>query len=248
MALKRTSDKTLKNQSPLAPTERARADRPSILERIEGRSKRFWKNARALPTARRARKLAKGYRIAGRWRRIYFYHIRKTGGTSLCRSFVGLASDDPRGAMEALSRRGGRLILSDKVYVGWNERLIEQGHYFCAWSHRPAHALALAPETFTVTCLRDPVARIISDYRNSLAQAQVKRTRSFERKYGHRLSSLAEYVRNSPKKDLLRQIYMFSASLSVDEAVKRIASCSHWFFIDQFDEGLEALSAKWPAL
>ena len=101
---------------------------------------RWWRDraaewARSLPDAARARQLASSYRIDGRYRRIYFWHIRKTGGISLSSAMLGVACDDGAEGLRELARQHGRLVLDDKVFVAWNVYLIEQGHYFYAFSH-----------------------------------------------------------------------------------------------------------------
>ena len=94
--------------------------------------------------------------------RIYHHHVRKTAGTSLDSSFWALGGPD----LELLSKQevhaatepgeGGRR------FVRHDPKLIARGDYFYASSHEPAHHLEIPPNTFTITILRDPAARVIS--------------------------------------------------------------------------------------
>ena len=214
----------------------------SITEAISVRLKRCSQRVRSIPDNSRCKQLSDQYRIAGDYRRIYFYHIRKTAGTSLCAAFFRLAAPNGEEAMSVLAKRGGRIVLDDKVYVGWNRYLIERGEYFFGFSHFPAHRLRLPNETYTVTCLRDPVRRIISHYKN---------TKYYEKHHPDQkelqrldVSSLSNFVATMPKKDLLRQIYMFSKTYTVSEAADRIASCSYYFFTEEYAESLKQLAQR----
>lgn len=213
-----------------------------ITEALTSRLRRYGQHIRSIPDNARCKSLSQNYRFADDYRRIYFYHIRKTAGTSLCAAFFRLAAPDGEEAMSILAQRGGRIVLGDKVYVGWNRYLIERGEYFFGFSHFPAHRLHIPPATFTVTCLRDPIRRIISYFKN---------TKYYEKHYPDQkdllrldVSSLSNFVASLPKKDLLRQLYMFSKTFSVTEAADRISSCSYYFFTEEYGDSLNALAGK----
>lgn len=93
--------------------------------------------------------------------RIYHFHVRKTGGSSVDAAFYAL------GGLEGLSvhRAAGGVVGNGLKFVGSSKPIIEQGDYFYGTSHFPAWWLDLPPETFTLTILRDPVSRVISYYR-----------------------------------------------------------------------------------
>jgi hypothetical protein len=100
------------------------------------------------------------------WDRIYNYHIRKTGGTSLNHMLLGSDGEDPEENYKKLvSSPGNHLIEKGRGFVGWNKKSIEKGNYFCGFSHEPFYQLRLPPRTFTLTCFRDPFERIFSHYR-----------------------------------------------------------------------------------
>jgi hypothetical protein len=97
--------------------------------------------------------------------RIYHYHVRKTAGTSLDSSFWALGG----AAVEAASRREETEAVEPdephRRFVRHDAELIARGDYFYASSHLPLHQVKVPAETFTVTILRDPAARVISYYR-----------------------------------------------------------------------------------
>jgi hypothetical protein len=90
--------------------------------------------------------------------RIYHFHVRKSAGTSMNAAFWSLGGLS--GAEDWKEREGEGLR-----YVRHDAGLIEKGEYFFACSHIPAHVLRLPPDTFSLTILRDPAARVISYYR-----------------------------------------------------------------------------------
>jgi hypothetical protein len=198
-----------------------------------------------LPANLRSWQLSRAYHI-GDCKRIYLYHIRKTGGTSVTQMLLALGGEDGRDVYARMTHSPNyRTISADKVYVGWNKQLIEQGHYFYAFSHIPAHELSLPPETFTVTSLRDPVERVISLYKMLIEYRDTGKPHPAMRKQGQWLGdSFAEFLSRIPKEHLLRQVYMFSQSYSPDEAFERVAQCSLFFFLEDFARGAQALAAK----
>ena len=104
------------------------------------------------------------YDIAG-YKRIYYFHVRKAGGTSLINMFLSLSGQDSTELLDGLRRTADhRILINGKIYTGWNARYIAGGHYYFEFSHIPFHKLRLPESTFTVTCFRDPVKRVVSHY------------------------------------------------------------------------------------
>lgn len=181
------------------------------------------------------------------YRRIYHYHIRKTGGTSLNAAFWNLANLDLRSFRDrtAISAHG-------LTFVRHELNLIERGQYFYAHSHRPAHMLSLPPETFTITILRDPLARLISYYKYLLWAVTDASARENEpdlaaiiRNEGYLVGrSFDEFLVNIPKPHLCRQLFMFSKNYDVDEALTRISRCSFVGFTERFGSTILQLSTR----
>lgn len=187
--------------------------------------------------------MAQNYHFPGGYRRVYFYHIRKTGGTSLNHMFLGLARADGRKAYQQMGAKKQRLIMDGKIYVGWKQRLIEEGNYYYAFSHIPAHELTLPPQTYTFTCLRDPVKRVISHYRMLLDhQASANPHPSFEIEKNWLGADLLETVEKMPREHLLCQLYMFSKNLDVEEALAGLRRCNRVVFTEALAEGAQQLN------
>lgn len=175
--------------------------------------------------------------------RIYFYHIRKAGGTSLVYSFLSLLGDP-----NYLYRRLNRDIcinVDGKVVVGWNTPIIEKGKFFFSFSHAPYHSFSLPEDTFTMSCFRDPMQRVISHYK-MLYSAQndpdyIKRF-LLDQEMNWLGSNFEDFLSRVPKEHLLRQLYMFSKTFDVDEAYENIANCSFYWFVENYNDGLQQLA------
>lgn len=204
---------------------------------------RVWRKLKSPLDEVRFRAMTAQYDFGGH-KRIYHVHIRKTGGTSLNQSFLKISGEDSASLYARLAQIH-RVISDDKVYVAWNVRYINQGNYFYAFSHVPLHALKLPEGTFTVTCFRDPVRRVISLY-NMLMDYQVNKIAhpgmSVQGKWLG--SSFDDFLRNIPKEELCNQLYMFSAQYDIEEALERVQGLSHYMFTEDFAQGVEKLNEK----
>jgi hypothetical protein len=179
------------------------------------------------------------------YKRIYFYHILKTGGTSINHMFLSLAADHPQQAYRQLYQRGDhRILIKGNIYVGWNRRLINRGNYLYAFSHHPAYNLYLPPNTFTFTCLRDPVKRVISHYKMLIEYQSKGMKHLLGDKETWLGNSFSDFIIRMPKEKLLHQLYMFSPEYCVDDAVERIIRCHHICFTDDFERSIRDLGKK----
>ena len=228
-----------------------------MLKRLLIEAKHRLPHPGVLVEASKCRALVKNYRLGDGYKRIYHYHIRKTGGTSLNQMFLALSGQPGQSLYNRLHEvRPGlfgrrtcapdyRLVVDNKVYVGWNKRLIEQGFYFYAFSHLPAHKLRLPERTFTVTCLREPVSRVLSLYNMLLFYRDNDVSHPGMVEQGPWLGrGFCDFLSRVPREHLLCQLYMFSNSYSADEAFDGILSCSHFFFTEDFSQGVKSLSEK----
>lgn len=94
--------------------------------------------------------------------RIYHFHIRKTAGTSLDSAFLALGDPD-LGTIAERAKFDENLVERNGLrFVHHDLALIAEGDYFFASSHQPIFQVSLPADTFTLTILRDPVARAVS--------------------------------------------------------------------------------------
>jgi hypothetical protein len=192
------------------------------------------------------RRAVRAQELPDGWKRIYCYHIRKTGGTSLNRGFMALGGEDPRVVHERMSASvDHRAISGGYAFAAFDRKRLSQGRYFYGWAHRPAHKQILPPKTFTITILRDPVERVRSYYDYLVVgddPTMSERVSEEERELAS--GGFDAFLHRLPEHDLLRQLYMFSASFDVAEAVDRIAECSHVHFVEDNAAGVVALGRR----
>jgi hypothetical protein len=98
----------------------------------------------------------------GKPERIYHFHIRKTGGSSLDSAFLALGGSE-LGTIAERAKFDENLVEGNGLkFVQHDIDRIAAGDYFFASSHEPIFRLRIPPGTFTLTILRDPVARAVS--------------------------------------------------------------------------------------
>ncbi len=175
---------------------------------------------------------------------IYFVHIRKTGGSSLNHMFLSLGNA-PSLPLYRLLARQYKIQSGDRIFVGWNKALINQGKYFYGFSHHPLHTLRLPPRTFTFTVLRDPVRRVISLY-NMLMRIKTQNIpHEGMKEQAHWLGdTFDDFLDRAPLTEIANQLYMFSPVMHVDEALDRVLGLSYYFFTESFNAGVARLNEK----
>jgi hypothetical protein len=178
--------------------------------------------------------------------RVYLYHVRKTGGTSLSRSFLSLGGEDPATVERRISASFLRRTASGTyVFAGGLRRSLESGRYFFGWSHIAAYQLRLPPDTFTLSVLRDPVQRALSYYNYLVAgddATVVFAVKDEERRLA--AGGFHAFLDRVPKQDLLCQLFMFSSGFNVDEALGRLTQCSLVLANERLNEGLSELNSR----
>lgn len=179
-------------------------------------------------------------------RRIYLFHVRKTAGTSLVRSFLALGGEDPGTVERRISNSRLSRTRSGKYLFTCGRGTIQQGDYFFGWSHMAGHRLRLPSRTFTIALLRDPVERVISYYRylvaGDAAEDMAWRVQDDERALAG--SSFADFLTNVPDELLLNQLYMFSRKFDVSEASEKVLACSALMMTETYKSDLHNLASK----
>lgn len=193
---------------------------------------------------KRIDKLVSNYNING-YKRIYHIHNRKSGGTSINHMFLSLFDDNTRGSYSKLNTPPFRIIVKDRVFTGWDPALINEGRYFYAFSHVPFHKLDLPENTFTFTCFRDPVKRIVSLYRMLYNyKDRDKKPPGQEEQQKWMGNDFGDFIVNISEEERQAQLYMFSENFDVEEAYQNVLKCSHFFFTENFNDGIKELNQK----
>jgi hypothetical protein len=178
--------------------------------------------------------------------RIYLHHVRKTGGTSLVRSFLGLGGEDPLAVERRIADSYfSRTQSNGLVFVSGHKELVNRGHYFFAFSHNPAHEIHLPDRTFTITVLRDPLQRVLSYYKYLKAgDGPDIAIRVGERERQMAADGLDSFLKRVPKQQFLRQLYTFSPTYDVGEAEAAIRRCSVVISSERHSDGVQSLATK----
>ena len=183
----------------------------------------------------------------GAYKRVYHVHIRKCGGTSINSSFWQLG-----GLNLGKIKREPIAIAKEWVFVRNNLTLIEQGNYHFGNSHIPFWNLKLPKDTFTFCMLRDPYQRLCSLYKYYLWIANGNRSEvrkhepyfdSLIKKIPKMGANFSEFLDNLPEKHLQNQLYMFSETMNLEEAVKSVNTLDRVYFQAYFSDGIEDLSS-----
>ena len=192
------------------------------------------------------RRLAAANRLPDGSRRVYCHHIRKTAGTSLFLSFLALGGEDPMDVWRRINAaRLPRTISGPYAFASVHRMLLSEGAYLFGRAHRPVVEQPLPPRTFTVTVLRDPVARVHSYFDYLVAGDSPDmpgQVADWERRQA--VDGFDAFLERAPTRGLLTQLSTFSDRLDVAEAVDRIAACSTVFFTEDFTGGLERVARR----
>ena len=193
---------------------------------------------------KRAKNLVKEQRITGGYQRIYHFHIRKTGGTSINFAFFALNGEKKgRLGYDNLSKNrfNYRSIIDRNVYVGWDRYLLQTGDYFYGFSHLPTHAITIPVNTYCFTILRDPISRIISHYKMLRYYSENSINLNLLRSEPWYNSDIINFIENMPTDHLLRQLFMFSKDYDINEAIANLSKLNRVMFTESFDEGCQGL-------
>lgn len=183
--------------------------------------------------------------VFNKQRPIYHVHIRKTAGTTINQAFLSNTAEDASQLMKRLGQKNNhQIIIGERVFVGWNRRLIEKGQYSFAFSHTPLHQLKLPENAYTFTCFRDPVNRVISHYNMLRGYQEYNIPHAWMKAEDPWLgNSFDDFLSRIPREHLLNQLYMFSPSFDVEEALANIQKLDHILYTEQIVQGLKELES-----
>ncbi len=178
--------------------------------------------------------------------RIYHFHIRKTGGTSLNEMFYSLNSNDPSDVSETIRQSKSKIILlNGNKYVGANMEELRKSDYFYGFSHFPVHMYKPDINVFTIVIFRDPIERLVSHYNMVVGMISHGIDRPWLNVESRWLGeSIVDFAKNMPSEKLLNQLYTFSEEMDVGEAVENVRNVSHIIFNDDYPAGIKSLSIK----
>lgn len=189
--------------------------------------------------------IAEEHQLDERFNRVYFYHIRKTAGVAIKYAFIHqLGYEDLDKAYKKWYQSTDyQLKGNNKVITGWNIPLINKGNYFFAASHEPAHFLNLPENTFTICCFREPAKRVISQYnqikgliKNNIPHPMLKHAAYWVEK------DFKTFVDRLPQQILNNQVYMFSKTNNVDEAIENMKRVNFILHTETLADDLSRLS------
>jgi hypothetical protein len=199
----------------------------------------------ALPGDARYRRAARTRLVAEPWDRVYCFHVPKTAGTSLHRSFMGLGGEDGRVVHErVLASASTRSMSGPWAYQAHSRTLLRRGAFHYGWSHRSWDELDVPAGSFRIVTLRDPVERVLSLYRMLMDNEESNDDPLLRSAQGRWVGrGFDAYLDAMPTADRMRQLSMFSTTLEPAQAAERIASCEALVRTESFAEDRGALGA-----
>jgi len=184
----------------------------------------------------------------------HFYHIPKTAGRSIIVSFLRRIHTEShltdKFMYKDLVNRSGKYKNDNMCMSGWNPK--SYGQHFFTFGHHTYHAEhcknARKHLTHSITSIRKPFDRLFSLYKEHL----------FERKNGRAISTtiknvpdtmfddmtFGNFVKRLPKKRLLEQLYYFSDSYNINEAIENVSKLTHVFFVDDILNDRDSYAGK----
>lgn len=176
---------------------------------------------------------------------ILFYHIRKTGGTSINYSFFSLVSHNPNEVYNQIRKSDSKsLQLDGIVFQGPNLSKLNEGGFTYGYSHFPYEDIVLKDDKlFEFTVFRDPLERIISHYKMLLRYKNIGVQKWWLANELDWLgNSFFDFFENLPKERKFNQLYTFNKQYNIKSALENVNRLDYYFFFENYNEGLEKLS------
>lgn len=157
------------------------------------------------------------------FRRIYYNHIRKCGGTSINKALIRSLGGDETTYEKLAKNVFNKINLPKGGLVGWNTAAINRSSFFYAFSHEPLHKLRIETDTFTICSLREPVDRVISHFRmlkDMVAEGSTHIETKNEQDFAY--GDFDNFLENITREHLEAQLFNFSGNYDVTEALSKL--------------------------
>ena len=156
--------------------------------------------------------------------RLYNFHIRKCGGTSLNRVFTSSPDGNEENYFKIANSKEYRIKVNGLPMVGWNLKHIKRGSFWYAFSHHEFDKVfPLKKGTYTFTFLRDPAERVVSHY-NMLKDFEKEDSKhpAFELERKWLGDSFTDFINNIPRQHLQNQLFMFNKEFDTKKAFENL--------------------------
>ena len=175
-----------------------------------------------------------------RYSRIYHFHIRKCGGTSLNTAFSKFPNGNSNNYQIVASQNENKAIFNNFPIVGWNLRHLKRGDFWYGFSHIEFERIfPLKKNTFTFSFLRDPIDRLLSHY-NMIKDWEINNSShpAFEKEGRWLGNSFSEFLEKIPKQHLQNQLFMFSNNFDINTALKNLKTIDFVGLVGRDEEKL----------
>lgn len=179
-------------------------------------------------------------------KKIYHFHLMKTGGTSLNDGIISSHYKDTMNWHSDMYKYPDcRIITDKKIFVSFNYLLIHLGLFHYGFSHRPYHQTRLPKGTYSITCIRDPLLRNYSRYKHIKKNINEK---NFQAHTASELNaaegSFGNYLELISDREMCNQLYFYSNNGNVCEAIDNLSKVNFILRNECFAEDINVLNKK----
>jgi len=165
-------------------------------------------------------------------KRIYFFHIRKCGGTSLNKAFIRFYfKKKEKFYYSKIVKNFFKKITNkqNQTIIGWNKLSINIFKFNYAWSHHSFDDIRIRDKTFKFCIFRDPTDRLISWYNEFLNN---KDHDAFKKLKHKKIRNIFSFLNLIPKNEIQSQLYTFSKKYNLNIAKKNILKLDKIYFFE----------------
>lgn len=179
-------------------------------------------------------------------KKIYHFHLMKTGGTSINDGIISSHYKDSINWHTDMYKYPDCRIISDKkIFVSFNYLLIRLGLFHYGFSHRSYYQTRLPKGTYSITCIRNPLLRNYSRYKHIKKNINEK---NFQAHSASELNaakgSFGKYLELISDREMCHQLYFYSNEGNVCEAIDNLSKVNFIIRNECFAEDINVLSKK----